>query len=463
MIMHHIVVCVKPVGGELNPFDASALECALRMQGAEVTAISMGPPGVAPVLRGLTRLGVFRAILLTDPAFAGSDTLATAYALSRAVKKLAPDLILCGRQSIDGDTGQVGPGLAAMLGLPVLTAVMAVNNLGDTVRCTSRAGEEEARLPAVLTVERMAPLRFPGIRSRVREAEIWSAADITADPGRCGLAGSPTRVLQTFECTIGRRHCVFIRPDQMDEAIARALRKPLSPIPESAPGQRFPMVWSVGEEPIGMARTIAEKVRVIPRQEPAAIVELAEREKPPVILWDGTIWGRRNAPQAAALLRTGLCADCTRLETDGERLWMYRPALGGSVMAKVICRTLPQMATVRTLQSGGEAVVLAAGLGAAGELPRLRTFAESRGFAMAASRPLVDRGLAPYPWQVGLTGRSVSPRVYIACGISGAVQHTCAIEQAGTVIAVNPDKNARIFEYADYGILAPVREVFDRP
>ncbi len=75
-----------------------------------------------------------------------------------------------------------------------------------------------------------------------------------------------------------------------------------------------------------------------------------------------------------------------------------------------------------------------------------------RGYTLAASRALVDLGLAPYAWQVGLTGRTVAPKVYVAIGISGAVQHTCAIEQAKTVIAVNPDRNARIFDYADFGV-----------
>ena len=105
----NILVCVKQVNGEINPFDASALECALQFKNATVTVLSMGRPDVRDLLYQLTRLGVFRAILLTDKAFAGADTLATAYTLSMAVRKLKPDIILCGRQSVDGDTAQVGP------------------------------------------------------------------------------------------------------------------------------------------------------------------------------------------------------------------------------------------------------------------------------------------------------------------------------------------------------------------
>jgi electron transfer flavoprotein alpha subunit len=456
----HAVVCVKPLNGELNPFDACALECALRMENASVTVVSMGRPDVAEILKQLTRLGVSRAVLLSDPAFAGSDTLATAYTLSLAIKMLKPDLILCGRQSIDGDTAQVGPGLAAMLEMPVITSVMSVKSVDTFIRCISRTGEEAAELPAVITVERINTLRFPGIRSKTERVEIWSAADIGADQSRCGLLGSPTRVLKTFENQVGRRKCRFISPEELNHIIAQAIKKKRHATISFPSVHKLQNVWTVGDEAIGMAKTIAENVRVIDCLEPAAIAEMARTEKPAVILWGSSPWSKKIAPQTAALLQTGLCADCTMLETDGKKLLMYRPAFGGSIIAKIACLTLPQMATVRTVQSDCEDVILAVGAGAVNDLPRLRAYAGKMGYTMAASRTLVDKGLAPYEWQVGLTGRSVSPKVYIACGISGTVQHTCAIEQAGTVIAINPDRNARIFEYADYGIQRLLSDVF---
>lgn len=458
--MLQVVVFVKPVGGELSPFDESALECALRLENARVTVVSMCRPDVEKTLTELTRLGVSEAILLTDPMFAGSDTLATAYVLSLAAKRLMPNLILCGRQSMDGDTAQVGPCLAALLGLPVITGVMALQRVTSVIRCVSRTGEESAVLPAVITVERIHTLRFPGIRSKTVKVTVWSASDIAADPARCGTKGSPTRVLQTFESISGRRKCLFIEPEQLEDAVKQALKKPPCGLKAVPSPIKLESVWSVGREPLAMARSISEKVRVIECQEPAAVARLAEREKPLAILWDSGLWGRRIAPQAAAMLRTGLCADCTALKTDGEKLFMFRPAFGGSIMAKVVCRTFPQMATVRTCQNCGAGVIISAGAGAARDLARLREYAGKHGYALAASRSLVDKGLMPYEQQVGLTGRNISPQVYIACGISGAIQHTCAIEQAGTVIAVNTDRNARIFEYADYGILAPVSDVF---
>ena len=114
-----IVVCVKQVNEEINPFDACALECALRIENAEVTVISMGIPQVSKLLTSLTRFGIHRAILLTDPAFAGSDTLATSYVLAQAIRKLNPDLAFCGRQSIDGDMSLTI--LSQMLGFSLIT------------------------------------------------------------------------------------------------------------------------------------------------------------------------------------------------------------------------------------------------------------------------------------------------------------------------------------------------------
>ena len=171
------------------------------------------------------------------------------------------------------------------------------------------------------------------------------------------------------------------------------------------------------------------------------------------------MWGRSNAPRVAALLNTGLCADCTALETDGEKLYMYRPTFGGSLMAKIECVTLPQMATVRTTENTHEEIIVAGGKGAKDDFNMLKEFAQKIGGTIGASRGLVDLGIATYDMQIGLTGKSVKPKIYIACGISGSIQHTCAIEQSQTIIAINKDKNARIFEYADYGLVAEIKDV----
>ena len=460
-----IIVCVKLVNKELSPFDACALEYALRFKDSDpdtdLTIICMGRPDCLSTLQALTRLGVPRAVLLSDNIFAGADTLATAYTLSLAIKKLMPDLILCGRQSIDGDTAQTGPALAALLEIPVITNVLEMFiEVGKGMRCITRFGEEKASFPMVLTMERTVELRFPRINSKLGIAELWDAAKLEADPERCGLKGSPTRVLKTYECHTDRRHCRFIQLEQLDEVIESVIKKPQEIRKEKAYIRiKLPEIWCVGTEPLEWAHRIAERVHVLEKDTPNCLAARIRQKNPSVVLWDGGLWGRRTAPQVAALLHTGLCADCTTLETDGDTLYMTRPAFGGNLLATISCRTRPQMATMRPSYPLGDQVIVGVGVGVATQFVQIQKWANQKGYGLAVSRPLVDRGLAPYELQVGLTGRTVRPAVYIAIGISGAVQHTCAIEQAGTIIAINPDKNARIFDCANLGICDTFRSV----
>lgn len=456
-----VVVCVKQSCKELNPFDACAVEAALRIEGAEVIAVSMGRPDVEDMLKYLTRLGVSRGILLSDRAFAGADTLATSYALSLAVQKLRPDLVLCGRQSIDGDTAQVGPGLAALLQMPVIPYVLEMSVTEKEAVCRTRLGDRTAPLPAVLTVERINELRFPKLRSKVGITEVWDAETLGADVRRCGLAGSPTKVVQSFENQSGRRHCRMISKEELRTTVENAMKTPRVTLSSAEyAGKRLPAVWAVGEKAAEKAREIADTVTVIRETEPTALLERARREKPSVILFDSSPESRVLAPQVAVQLQTGLCADCTKLETDGEQLFMYRPAFGGNIVAKIRCTTRPTMATVRTLEERCAELILAGGRGVIGQEEAMQKAARAIGAQCAASRALVDAGKAPYEWQIGLTGRTVSPQVYLAVGISGAVQHVCGMESAHTVIAVNPDKTAPIFDYADFGVCATAEEVF---
>ena len=342
-----IAVCVKVIKGEINPFDEAALECALRLSN-DVTVLSMCPKSAESALTPLTRLGA-KVVLLSDSGYAGSDTLATAYILSEALKKLTFDLILCGRQSIDGDTAQVGPMVSQMLGIPVITNALKVTCEDGAVRATTRDGEESALLPALVTLERGYVLRFPSIFSKTEPIEYWSNQEVGCDLSRCGLGGSPTRVLKTFENEKGKRRCKFITMEELLPLIEdwKAKNREDSKI-ETQSDKKLKSVWAVGEEVLEKASAIAEEVVLIPKLSPEEIAARAEKEKPEVILWNADLWGRKNAPIAAAILKTGLCADCTALETDGEQFFMYRPAQGGNITAKIKCLTQPQMATVRT-------------------------------------------------------------------------------------------------------------------
>ncbi|MBR5307483.1 MAG: FAD-binding protein [Clostridia bacterium] len=459
--MLKILTLIKQLpDGDINPFDACALEEALRIPDAEVTVLSMGRPSCEDLLLRLSRLGTKRNILLTDSALAGSDTLCTAYALSQCVKKLSPDVVFCGRQSIDGDTAQVGSEVAVMCGLSLITNALSVGVSERGIECETRFGKENVSFPALVTVERINTLRFPRLTSKKGVVEKWSCDDAGIDKAKVGLRNSPTKVLKTFESTVGRRSCKFVDKSELMNIILENKDKQRLKVEITPSEVKLPEVWCIGEKPMEKAMQIAEKVRVIESTDVTEIAELARAEKPSVILWDSGIWGRRYAPQVAAMLETGLCADCTALETDGKKLYMYRPAFAGSIMAKIECRTMPQMATVRTAEESSDNVIIGAGLGCLDILDKVKSFATDNGFGFSATRAVVDKGLAPYSEQVGLTGKVVSPNVYVALGVSGAVQHTCAIEQAGVIIAVNCDKNARIFDFADFGIVCDVKDLF---
>ena len=451
-----IVVCVKQsADGEINPFDASAYETALGIDGAEITLLSMGPEKTAPFLESLTRLGAKNAVLLCDRAFAGADTLATSYALSLAIKRLCPDFVFCGRQSVDGDTGQVGPSLAVRLEFSLVTNVMSLESAENGLFYTDRSGNGgNISAPAIITLEKSRKLRLPSIRSNVKPVEIFSAGDINADISLCGLKGSPTRVLKTFENDSDRRSCTFISPDKLMWAIDEGLKKGRQKIKPAESASKLKNVWCVGNSPTDFAKTVGENITVIDPDTPEKTAEKIRTGHPDAVLWGSDIKSKALAPQVAALLNTGLCADCTALETDGETLYMYRPACSGNIIAKIKCETAPPMATVRTAEEEQKKIIIGIGYGAREHIAEIKKFAEKINADIAATRKMTDGDYLPYEFQVGLTGKTVNPDVYIAVGISGAVHHIAGIKQSGTVIAINTDKDAPIFKYADFGITA---------
>ena len=456
-----ILVCIRQgLDGEINPFDACAYEEALRVKGAEVTLISMGPISTKDFLLRLTRLGAKKAILLSDKAFAGADTLATAYTLSLAVKKLNPDLIFCGRQTLVGDTAQTGPMLSVLANTSLITNVMSIEEIGETVTCTTRDnGNETVPLPSLLTIERINNLRLPSIMSKLGEVEVWSAEDIGVDIEKCGLTGSPTRVVKTFENETGKRKCKYINAEELPQVITQALKKRNDEIKQAVSNsQKLSKVFIVGEGPRPFAETISDDITVLPLTNAEDLAQKINELKPNAVLWGSDSLSKKVSAQVGAILNLGLCADCTLLETDGENLFMYRPALSGSVIAKIVSGTKPAMATVRTTQNGAD-IMLAAGFGAKDSLDVVKAFAKKYSAELVTTRKAVDNDILPYSMQVGLTGKTVSPLVYIAVGVSGVVHHIAGMQKSGTIIAINPDKDAPVFDYADYGILGIAEEV----
>lgn len=451
-----IVVCIRQgLDGEINPFDACAYEEALRIENSEITLLSMGPQTAKDFLYKLTRLGAKRAVLLSSKAFAGADTLATAYTLSKAIEKLAPDLVLCGRQTLVGDTAQTAPMLSALLNYNVITNVMKINVEGESVTCTTRyEGDITTQMPAVLTVERINSLRLPRLRSPLGEIEVLNETDIGANADKTGLKGSPTRVLETKENASGRRKCKFISREELPDVIKEALAKSQKAVVGESAGEKLKSIAIVGEAPMNFAKTVCDNITVLPLSDEAELINAIKSGDFSAVLWGSDSKSKRLAARAAAKLGLGLCADCTLLEARDDTLIMYRPALSGSIIAKIKSLTRPAMATVRTTDSGVRDIIVGLGFGVRDKITEVTAFANQIGADIAASRKMVDNDLLSYDIQVGLTGKTVSPPIYIAIGISGAVHHIVGMERAGTVIAINPDKNAPIFDYADYGILS---------
>lgn len=451
-----IVVTLKYFQGELNPFDGAALECALEcaaQTGGDVIVVAMAPVSVKEQLKSLTRLGV-KAVLLSDPAFAGSDTQATSYILASAIRRLQPDFIFCGRQSVDGDTAQVPPMLAQRLGYPLITRVIEVN--GNKF-CTRDGVRGEFSQGTVYTFEKIRTLRFPSIFSGAGEVETWNAATLSANLSLCGLRGSPTRVIQSYESAVGRRSCAFVSMEQFSQLIETLLHKKRKEEKSQESGEKLPQAFYAGN--IGsVAESVAQKAVLFDAaaKSPETVAEELLKQGATTVLWENTEELKTLAARVAVITGAGLCADCISFRVENGELIMTRPARGGNVTADIVARSEMKFATVKTARAGENDVIFSVGKGCANKIEKIRALAMRYGAELCCSRAVADSGKMPYSTQVGLTGKTVSPKIYVAFGISGAVQHTCAITGADTVIAVNRDKNARIFDYADYGIIAEV-------
>ena len=239
----NIVVCLKQVPGTadvkidpqtnnlirqgikntINPFDTYALEEGVRIRerhGGKVIVISMGPPQAETMLREAISLGADEAVLLSDSAFAGADTWATAYTLATAIKKLGQYyVVICGRQTLDGDTGQVGPELAEMLAVPSITYVSKIEEISDIQIRAQRMIDEgheviQAPLPAVITVTKEINVpRLPSLRgiakSKSAVIPVWNLKELGCDADKVGLSGSFTKVVKIFYPQRNRQARIF--------------------------------------------------------------------------------------------------------------------------------------------------------------------------------------------------------------------------------------------------------------
>ena len=544
----------------LNPADESALELGLELKekhGGTVTVLTMGPKRAEGMLREALSRGADEAVLMTSPRFAGADTLVTAHCLAEAEKALGGfDLILCGRRAVDGETGQVGPMVAALLGRPCVVNATEGEIAEGCLRALqlTEAGSQEwkAPLPAVMTLcEWSHALRLPTIsglrRAAQADVQFCEPEDLGIDPAACGLKASPTRVTHISARPVGVRPCVktsFAEVMKALEAKGLALgaagqeEAPRPDVSADKDEQSAAITIAVlcegdgsaAAELLGKARQLTPSGRVLAlseteepplsafasfgADEAAALGRLTDdcaqadriadalrQLQPDAVLFPATIRGRFLSAWAAAKLHTGLTADCTALSlTETGLLKQVRPAFGGNLTAEILCKTArPQMASVRpgvfpepapltgrtcalrplklaaipermerlsftpaesgvSLQGAPVIVTGGKGVGSKKGFENLEELATLLGGGVGATRSAVDAGWISYPHQIGQTGITVRPRLYLAFGVSGLVQHTVGMSSSGVVVAVNKDRNAPIFACADYGIVADWEE-----
>lgn len=596
----NIVVCVKQVPNvaqiKFNPetktivregvtlltssLDRRAVSQAIKLKeayGGTVTVVTMGPPQAKSVLAEALAAGADRAVHLLDRAFAGSDTLATSRALAAAIRKIGFDLVICGRFTNDSETGQVGPEVAELLGVPQATNARKVDYDPEGNKLVVHREVEEGlegwelQLPCLITAGEFLILPLRPMPDQIEAAmatpmEVWTAADLGLAPEEVGTAGSPTSVSEIREVQTPRGKQVVsgLNPDDaagqlvdylLNNGLFTAWRqRATSPVPARRSGapQTGRAVWVVADiaqgrprgvtlELLGKGAELADRLnselaavlighkvaflastlaaysadRVYLADHPdlahyhtqryaQVLAEAITQHKPYAVLFGATVNGRDLAPRVAARLGLGLTGDCIGLEIDEQdRLVQLKPAFGGNIVAPILSRTTPAMATVRpgvldrllpiegrkTLVeplpvgswqedhashlglevTAGEAgigleeaevlVGVGAGVSRREDVLLLRELAETLGGSISASLRTVANGVLPGSLQVGLTGRAVAPRFYIAVAISGAQNHMLGVQKAEHIIAINNDPEAPIFKSCDFGVVGDYTEV----
>ncbi len=537
-----------------------------RETGGSCTVFTLGPPPAEDALREAVAWGADQGVHICDPAFAGSDTLATARALAAALDRAGPfDLILAGRNSVDADTGQVGPCVAELLDLPFLGGVKVLEIDSRSVSATceqdDRLIEARTTLPAVLScAERLCePSKVPPEgRAAVDAGRIEAVTAAHLGPGPWGQAGSPTVVGELRVYDDSRRAVRLAGPvsQQVREAVrmlddagaltaGRGLQQShhASPVADGSTRGTGPVIGVLVEpgrprvawELLGAAASLAAQSggtvvalgldgdghpateldpdelssrgadellllqgAAVESDVAAGLADWCASRRPWAVLAAGTMWGREVAARAAGRLGAGLVGDAVELTIDNERLVAWKPAFGGKVVAAITSSSDTQLVTVRPgvlglgaprsarmLPSSTAAVtsrklteivsshiedemdelaaascVLGVGRGIQPhDYVQLDPLRRILGAELAATRKVTDVGWLPHARQVGITGRSIAPKLYVAIGMSGKFNHLVGVRRAEFILAINSDPEAPIFASADAGIVGDWQEV----
>ncbi len=392
----------------LNPFDRAAVAAAVRLReqaGGEVVAMTMGPPQAEDALREALGIGADRAILLSDKVFAVADTLGTSRTLALALRKEGFDLVLCGRKTVDSETWQVPPEVAAFLEVPHLTNAASLEEGLRVIRETD-TGEAtfELPLPAVVSVGEAVTDETGAGDGAI---ETWTASDLVDDvqegDKRFGQTGSPTRVLAVRDVTPERAGLFHTDAGEARAAIEALLAE--RPPPETSwdkpdniaekpaahydswtlveldrgqptrhslellargralagklGGRNVALVLGheIGEVAQELGRRGAEVVVVVDDEQlgsyqpeiwASALGQVVERERPHLLLIPASAFGRDLGPRVAGDLELGMTGDCVAVDiAKAGRLLQTKPAYGGNIVSVIMGRTTPQFATVR--------------------------------------------------------------------------------------------------------------------
>jgi electron transfer flavoprotein alpha subunit len=532
---------------------SKAVELAATTPSSSITVFTLGPPPAFDALReaiawGHDRGVDIRGILLTDPTFAGSDTIATAKALAAAVQLKGPfDLILAGKNSLDADTGQVPPQLAQLLDLPFASGVKRLELDGDMLRLGCEHDDSwvelELRTPALLScAERLCdPAKVPpGRRAEVPDDSITTLAAADLGPGPWGAAGSLTTVgacrslwvprqgqvdstapvaqqvrdaaralfergalrpgerphALTLPPTLGRGHVVAVIADPRHEGLTRDLCGEAARLASAVGGSTVLLAAHdarTGEAGSWGADQVVDITDASSEEDVAnAVASWAVSTPPWAMLATSTAQGREVASRVAAIIGAGLTGDAAELEVVDGRLVAWKLAFGGQLVAAVTATSPVQMATVRAgvlprsatrahiatrstvaaaprrrvrvqnrrLEDSVEAldgadVVVGVGQGVSpDEITQLDQLTEVLGAELGCTRKITDAGWMPHARQIGITGRAIAPRLYVAIGTSGKFNHMVGVRAAQTVLAINPDPDALVWQHADVGVVA---------
>ncbi|MCL4356452.1 MAG: FAD-binding protein [Candidatus Thermoplasmatota archaeon] len=526
----------------MNSFDRRAVEEAIRLKekhGFTVEVVSMGPPQAIDVINESLRMGADEGFLITDRKYGGADTWATAYILSYFAKQRKPDLMIGGKYSLDGETSQVPPEISKMCEYRFFSSIskIEVQENGVFLEQDYEHGilKIKSSFPMMISVsEKINRARkiddsVPDMKERVQ----------IIDSGKLGLdfngnSGSLT-IVDGTEMLQSKRVPKNITLDEAVDMLESALKNKgkkdsreeirletdfsggtvmgialldstvsieiASEVSKLSRTNKFLTVMAGNVSPDKLKGMPANHYYHIDSTDPFSlsmeIGKLIDQLKPEFVIFPSNSTGRDVVAFIAAEKKLGLTADCVDIKYENGKLVQFKPAFGGGIIARILSKTKPGMATVRPgmfkqafsreefqihsiktessglyetvsderieekylpLNSADIVIGLGRGVKSRSLVESFVGFSRKYGIGMGGTRPVVDMHLLPRQQQIGITGMAISPELYIAVGVSGMDNHMSGLRYAGKIVSINNDPSSPINRLADYTINATAED-----